>query len=191
MGTFAWLVISRITPEAQSPGAAEARLAGLEVPWREVAHLTVVPVICEEKLRADPEDLPIEADHTAVVGNVRLHHGIDVAQDPVGQVALRSEARVPRVEEGVLLMEIILTTVARNLKLRTSPEFAALCLCLANGLLNAHEVALEIERPVVEIARGNLDVHRHACCAISLWLRSACGWVRVTLVHCCERGEGW
>ena len=140
----------------------EPRAARVDEPRREVAHLAVVAVVREVDLRAEADDLAVEAHDAAVVRDVAVLHGhADVAQDPVGQVAVEQLVEaLPRVLERVELEERVLAAVARDLELGPRAERAPRRLGLADRLLDPLEVAAEVHRPLVQVARR--DAHEVA-----------------------------
>mmetsp|Transcript_85337 Transcript_85337/g.189665 ORF Transcript_85337/g.189665 Transcript_85337/m.189665 type:complete len:217 (+) Transcript_85337:1587-2237(+) len=142
---------------------AETGLVWLHIPRREVSHLPVVAIIGHEDLGTYPHDLPVEAEDTAVVRHVPVHHRhAHVAKDAVCQIILEElHKALPGMQEGVALKEEILTKVTGDLELRTCAEGTALRLGFPYGYPDPFQVAREVHGPLVEVACGNLHKPRH------------------------------
>ena len=140
---------------ADHPGQREVLDGAAARPLGEPARLAVVAVVAAAELRPDEHDLRVEEEDAAVVAHVAVdHRHPDVAQDAVRQLALqqRREA-LPAVQHRVLLEEVVLAAVAAHLELRPAAVPRARRLRLADRRLDPREVAREVERPLVEVAR--------------------------------------
>ena len=131
-------------------------VVGLIAPLREPARLAVVAVIREIHLRPNREDFPIQTERTAVVGHAAVDgRQADIAQNVIRKIIGQQLGEtVPGEDNSVDLEEVVLAAVAGDLQLGAEPEPTARGLGNSDGLADALQVAVEVQRPLVQIAGG-------------------------------------
>lgn len=68
---------------------------------------------------------------------------------------------IPRMNEGIVLQEVVLAAVPGNFQLRPKAVRASFSFCDSYGFSYTRNVSLEVQRPLVEVACGHLH-NRHA-----------------------------
>lgn len=153
-------------------GDAVGKAEGLEGrarrrgPGREPPPLPVVAVARQRQLGAQQQHAAVEQEGPRVVAHAAVRHGqACVHHQPCGTVAAQQHRhRLPRVRLRVRLQEVVLAAVAGQLQLRPHPERRATR--LRRGARRNHplQVAVEVERPLVEGAgRERRQPRAHAC----------------------------
>mmetsp|Transcript_29678 Transcript_29678/g.79690 ORF Transcript_29678/g.79690 Transcript_29678/m.79690 type:complete len:715 (-) Transcript_29678:189-2333(-) len=101
-------------------GEGEVLDAAREAPRREPAALTVVAIVGEVELGANEQHARVEAEHAAVVAHALVQDGHAKIAEQVARGAGAQEVRegLPRVQQRVLLEEVVFAPVARDLELR-------------------------------------------------------------------------
>lgn len=133
------------------------------VPGGEEAHLAKVAVVGEVDLGAQAQDLAVEHDGARIVAAVAVQHRQADVDDDAVEVRVREdgEERVPRVLVHLGLEEVVQAAVAGDLELRADAEGGAGLLGLDDALLDAPEVALKVEGPLVQRASREGHEGRH------------------------------
>mmetsp|Transcript_13136 Transcript_13136/g.38667 ORF Transcript_13136/g.38667 Transcript_13136/m.38667 type:complete len:210 (+) Transcript_13136:2008-2637(+) len=125
----------------------------------EVSTLPVIPPVGHGRLGADEQNPPVPAQHPAVVPRPPVQHGhADVDQQPVGAAPFEQRRqRFPAVDVRVRFEIMILAAVSaqfefRSESIRRSHRFGA-----GAGEEGALEISVEIEGPLIQVARRDGD----------------------------------
>ena len=117
--------------------------------------------------------MPIVTQHTAVVPHPTVQYGHAKVTEQIIGGAPRKEfgQTLPTVRVSVGLQKVILAAVAAQLQLGTKAVGGTGVAGLGAGLQDPLEVAGKVQRPLVQVARGNGDdgrrgvvVQEGGCC---------------------------
>ena len=108
----------------------------------------------------------VEALHAAVVAHSVVHHRHAKVTEQAVCAAVAEELgqHLPRVGLGVFLEKVVLAPVAGDLELRAEAQRRTGLPRLGDGLPDALQIAREVHRPLVQVARGNHSDGGHRAC---------------------------
>ena len=131
--------------------------------WRSVAGkvsaLPVVAIVGHGRLGPYQQYVPVVTQHAAIVPEPTVQYGhAKVAEQIIGGTPLQQLGQtLPAVRVGVAFQKVILAAVAAQFQLGTEAVGGTGVAGLGAGLQDPLEVAGKVQRPLVQVARGDGD----------------------------------